>query len=229
MCPYRFAAAKWNVVAGFGTIPRPVRLGYPIMLDVSRRLSVIVGGGQVAARKARGLLDAGATRVRVVSPTFCDEMPAGVERVEGPFEPRHLDGAALVFAATARPDVNAAVIAEARRVGALVSRADADADEPGDFATPATARQGDLMLTVSTGGAPALAALVRDRLVNQVDPAWPAMAAAMKALRPRVLASGWPIERRRDAFRTLATDQAFEVLRAGGMEGVWEWLVRAQA
>jgi siroheme synthase (precorrin-2 oxidase/ferrochelatase) len=105
-----------------------------------------------------------------------------------------------------------------------VSRADGDADEPGDFATPATARQGELMVTVGTGGAPALAALVRDRLIERIDPAWPAMASAMKALRPRVLGSGWPIDRRRAAFQRLVTDEAFDVLRTSGVEGLWDWL-----
>jgi precorrin-2 dehydrogenase/sirohydrochlorin ferrochelatase len=189
---------------------------------------VIVGGGPVAARKARALLDAGATRVRVVSPTFCEAMPAEVERVVGTYDPAHLKGAALVFAATALPEVNEAVVHEAHRIGALANRADGDEDAAGDFTTPATARAGDVVLTVSTGGSPALAAVVRDALREKVDAAWVAMADAMRDLRPRVLNSGWPIDRRRAAFRRLATDEAFNVLRARGVEGAWEWLTRTE-
>src|SRR5438874_11292581 len=60
----------WIVPPLFARIQSPVRCAYPLMLDLRDRLVVIVGGGAVAARKARGLLDAGATRVRVISPTF---------------------------------------------------------------------------------------------------------------------------------------------------------------
>jgi hypothetical protein len=52
------------------------------MLDVTDRLVVIVGGGPVAARKAAGVLEAGATRVRCVAPAFDPAVPETVERVE---------------------------------------------------------------------------------------------------------------------------------------------------
>jgi precorrin-2 dehydrogenase/sirohydrochlorin ferrochelatase len=194
------------------------------MLDVSHRLIVIVGGGRVAARKAKGLLDAGATRVRVVSPAFSETMPPGVERVTRAYEPGDLDGASLTFAATDRPDVNQAVVRDANRLGVLVNRADADEENPGDFSTPATLREGDLVLTVSAGGSPALAATVRDGIRTRLDPRWIAMAAAMRNLRPRILAGGASIDRRRAAFRDLASDEALDVLNRGGVEQLWTWL-----
>ncbi len=78
------------------------------MLDVSARPIVIVGGGRVAARKARLLVDCGATRVRVVAPFFAAELPLGLELVEAHYQPEHLYGASLVFAATNDPKVNGA-------------------------------------------------------------------------------------------------------------------------
>ena len=201
-----------------------MRAAYPLMLDVSSRLVVIVGGGGVAARKCRGLLDAGATRVRVVSPAFCEGLPGGLERVEGEYEPRWLDGASLAFAATDRPEVNQAVVRDARRMGILVNRADADDDEPGDFATPALFREGELVVTVSAGGAPALAAAVRDDLRHSLRPRWAAMAGAMRSLRPRIRDSGAAIEHRRAAFRDLASPEAMDVLERGGVETLWSWL-----
>src|SRR6188472_3298338 len=96
------------------------------MLDVTDRLVVIVGGGAVAVRKVKGLLEAGATRVRIVSPAFHDEMPdaPGVERVHGTFEPGHLDGASLVFAVTSLAKVNERVTDEAKARGIWVNRSD---------------------------------------------------------------------------------------------------------
>jgi precorrin-2 dehydrogenase/sirohydrochlorin ferrochelatase len=194
------------------------------MLDVSSRLIVIVGGGGVAARKARGLLEAGATRVRVVSPAFCETMPAGIERVGREYQTGDLDGASLAFAATDRPEVNQAVVRDANHLGILVNRADADDEAPGDFSTPAVLRDGELVVTVSAGGSPALAAVVRDGLRDRLEPRWVTMASVMRELRPRILDGGAAIEIRRAAFRDLASDDAMAVLERGGIDELWSWL-----
>jgi precorrin-2 dehydrogenase / sirohydrochlorin ferrochelatase len=194
------------------------------MLDLADRLVVIVGGGAVAARKANGLIEAGATRLRVVSPTFCEQIPAVLERVEQAYDPQHLTGATLVFAATDRPEVNQAVVRDAHRLGLLVNRADADEEEPGDFTTPAVLRDGELLVTVSAGGSPALAAAIRDRIKEQVQAKWVTMAAAMQELRPRILASGAAIDQRRNAFRDLASDEAMDLLERRGLDELWSWL-----
>lgn len=196
-----------------------------MMLDLSERVVVIVGGGAVAARKARGLIEAGAGCVRCVAPTFHEGIPAEVQRVGESYRAAHLDGAALVFAATDRADVNDAVVRDAHARNLLVNRADAgaDTDSPGDFVIPATHVSGALTLTVSAGS-PALSAFVRDRLAASVDPRWEMMATLMRALRPRVLSAGLEIEKRREIFRDLATDAALAVLGDGGPDALRAWL-----
>src|SRR5258708_7438706 len=131
------------------------------MLDVSERLIVIIGGGSVAARKAKGLLDAGAMRVRIVAPDFCSDIPGSIERITESYDVRLLEGAGLVFAATDNPEVNAAVVRDAHRLGLLVCRADYADEDAGDFSTPAVLREDDLVVTVSASGNPTLAAAVR--------------------------------------------------------------------
>ena len=195
------------------------------MLDVTDRLAVIVGGGAVAARKARGLLEAGARRVRCVSPDFAPDMPESVERVREAYEPRHLEGAVLAFAATDLPAVNDAVVRDARARGVLVSRADADDDHPGDFTTPAKLRQGPVVVSVSTGGSPALSVLIRNGLLERWDPRWTRMADMMLSLRRQIIEHLDEPEGRRAAFRDLATDEALNVLDAGGVAAVVKWLI----
>ena len=197
-----------------------------MLLDVSDRLVVIIGGGGVASRKATGLIEAGAKRVRAVSPTFVPQMPSGVERVEARYEPRHLDGAALVFAATDSAEVNETVVKECRARGVWVNRADADEDQPADFSTPARWKEGNLLLTVSTGGSPALAAAVRDWVAEHLPKGLVRMAGAMELIRPTVLNSGLSIEERRTIFRALATPEAVEALETEGMDGLVRWLGR---
>ena len=204
-----------------------MRHAYPIMLDVTDRLVVVVGGGAVAARKAAGVLDAGATRVRCVSPTFDPAMPESVERVDATYEPAHLEGAGLVFAATDLPAVNDSVVRDARSRGILVSRADVDEQDPGDFTVPAKWRSGPATLAVSAGGSPALAAMVRDRLSQQWDPRWTRMAEVMAWVRPRLRdAATIAPTLRRDILRDLASDEAIEVLGTDGVKGLVDWVIR---
>ena len=195
---------------------------YPLMLDVVHRCIVIVGGGDVAIRKARGLINAGATNLIIVSPTVRDGIPATVRIIAERFESRHLEGAALVFAATDSAEVNDAVVREAHRRGVMVNRADSSESTPGDFSTPAAWREGPMTLTVSTDGSPALAAMVRDELASRIDPGWISMAAAMTTLRPMMLSKMTPV-RRREAFRDLATGDAIKQL-GDGMDALRRWL-----
>jgi precorrin-2 dehydrogenase/sirohydrochlorin ferrochelatase len=204
-------------------IDPPVRCAYPLMLDVSQRPIVIIGGGSVASRKAKGLLDAGATRITIIAPEFCDAVPTSVQRITAPYTADHLTGAGLIFAATDNPDVNAAIVRDAHQRGLLVSRADSTDEDAGDFSTPAILRDENLVVTVSTGGSPTLAAALRDEIESQLDPRWTKMASAMQTLRPRALAVA-SIERRRDILRDMATPAAMDILDKDGVEALWQWL-----
>jgi len=138
--------------------------GYPVLLDLRDRLVVVVGAGSVGRRKIAGLLDAGA-RVRLVSrdpvPPTC--WLCRIELHLRPFHPDDLDGATLAFAATGSAEVDGEVLAAARARGIPANLA--AAPDAGDFTLPATLHLGELTVAVATGGrAPALAALVRDRI-----------------------------------------------------------------
>jgi len=195
-----------------------------MMLDVTGRRVVIIGGGAVAARKARGLLEAGATTIRCVAPEFCDEIPKEVERVRESYQPCHLDGANLVFAATDRPDVNDSVVRDAHARNLLVNRADVDEQDPGDFIVPAKLNRGEVTLTISAGS-PALSALIRDRLHELFDPRWEQMAGAMRELRPFIKAANPQVSMRRAIFRELASEEALNVVADRGTAGLREWLL----
>jgi siroheme synthase-like protein len=200
-----------------------MRQGYPILLDLSRRPVVIIGGGAVASRKAAGVLAAGAQNVRAVAPKFAKDFPAEVTKITGDFSPEHLEGAGIVFAATDSPTVNDSVVAEAQKRNILVGRADADDDETADFVAPAVLRLGAVTVAVSASGSPALAAALRDQLSGALTDDWINLAGAMYLLRPAIKASGLPIARRREIFRTLATEEAAIQNRAGIQE-LWAWI-----
>lgn len=195
---------------------------YPIYLDLSLRRIVIVGGGAVASRKAAGLLAAGAVGVRAVATRFVRDFPGEVEKIESAYSAANLEGADLVFAATDSSQVNDAVVADARARGALVQRVEAEDENAGDFVVPAVLRCGAITVAVSAG-APALAAVVRDRLAGCIGDEWVNLADALRRLRPTIKSSGLPAERRRQILRALATQDAATALANGGTRGLWAW------
>lgn len=140
---------------------------YPVALELSGRRCVVVGGGTEAERRARGLLEAGAS-VTVIAeeatPGLGDLARRGeLTRVAGPFRRGDLHGAFLVVAASGAGARNAAVYAEAEAERVLCNAVD-DVTHC-HFAVPSILRRGELLLAVSTGGrAPALAKRLRRRL-----------------------------------------------------------------
>ncbi len=162
---------------------------YPIALDLKDRLVVVVGGGSVAERKVRGLLQAGA-RARVVATTATSWLREAsgrgeLELILRPFEPDDLDGARLAFAATDVPGVNAAVVAAARARQVLVD--DASGSTPGDFATALAHRAGPLTFSVDTGGvSPSFAVRLLGELRERYDERYARAAAALGRVRDYV-------------------------------------------
>ncbi len=136
---------------------------YPVFLKLAGLRVVVVGGGEVAAHKVIGLLDAGA-RVAIVAPVFCDSLRArtDVERREKSFEPADLDHARWVVAA-ATPAVNRSVAEAAEARGLFVNAVDDPAHASAYLG--GVVRRGDVTVAISTGGdAPALAGLLREAL-----------------------------------------------------------------
>jgi hydroxymethylbilane synthase len=171
---------------------------YPINLRVQGRRALIVGGGNVAERKLRGVLDAGAEAV-LVSPAVTAGIVAlaaegRVRVIERCFVPDDIAGAFLVFAATDDPAVNADVTRRARAAGALVN--DAGAARNGDFTTPAVHRSGALTVSVASDGlAPSFTKRVRDELAVVFDTRYARAAATLGRLRERVAAVVPPASR----------------------------------
>lgn len=144
---------------------------YPINLDVRGKKCAVVGGGEVALRKIRSLVEAGAL-VTVVAPDIC----AGVEELvdcgkifwrRENFSPEMLADEIILIAATDNPAVNrhAAEIAQAKKILANVVNSDG-----GNFFVPSQIQRGELLLTISTGGnSPAFAKFLRQMLEAELD------------------------------------------------------------
>ncbi len=144
---------------------------YPLLLDLSGRRAVVVGGGPVADRRTRGLLDAGAN-VLVVAPELCEDLAllAGDDRIT--WLPREyatgdLDGAWVVQTATGDVAADAQVAADADAGGIWCVRASSAARSAAW--TPATAHVDDVTVAVSAGRDPRRARAIKDRIASQLQ------------------------------------------------------------
>jgi precorrin-2 dehydrogenase/sirohydrochlorin ferrochelatase len=192
---------------------------FPLFLDMTDRLAVVVGGGAVGRRKAAAALSAGA-RVRLVclEARPSDESHPSLDWVTGPYTAAHLDGATLVFAA-GPAELNARVVADARARGVWVNAA----NDPGasDFLVPSTVRRGRLLVAVGTGGAaPGLARSIRRQLEEQFDEAFGQWVALLAELRPVVLACVPDAGRRRTLFERWCQPEWLDRLRREGVDVV---------
>ncbi|MBO0788428.1 MAG: uroporphyrinogen-III C-methyltransferase [Actinobacteria bacterium] len=137
-------------------------MSYPLALDLTGRRAVVVGGGQVALRRARGLLAAGA-EVTVIAPDVLPELASLDVTVRNRiFRNGDLAGCWLAHAATSDPAVNAAVAAEAEAARIWCVRAD-DAQSSAAW-VPAVTRHGEVTVAVTAGGDPRRAARLRSAI-----------------------------------------------------------------
>lgn len=139
---------------------------FPFFVDLSGRNGLIVGGGAVALRKARGLLPYG-PRLRVAAPEISPGFQElqGVELMRRPFERADLEGRAFAVAATDDRALNhlVAELCGGMRIPVNV----ADSREDSTFLFPALLRRGELSVGVcASGAAPAAAACIRDRFAQ---------------------------------------------------------------
>ena len=108
--------------------------GYPIELNLNGRTALVVGLGMVGRRKAAGLLAAQA-RVVGVDPSPESDVPSEIDLRIEVYRAEHLEGVCLAFA-SATAEVNARVVADAKRAGIWVNSASDPND--GDFNVPAS-------------------------------------------------------------------------------------------
>lgn len=206
---------------------------YPVIIQLAGRRVIVIGAGEVALRKVGDLLRCGA-RVSVIAPSMHEGFAALVDHygdrlglIRREYRRGDIADSLLVFAATDDETVNRAVFNEARERTILVNAA----DDPSNcsFFIPSTYRKGDLLMSISTGGAsPALAARLRRELQQyipeHIDTILEALNAARQMLKHDGLFAHLDTVRRGEIMKAIVNDDGWlEELRIachqGGLEG----------
>jgi len=216
---------------------------FPLFADMRGRRVLLVGGGEVAERKARLLLGTGA-RVDLVAPRLTDWLSSRASRNSesdiGPhgggelrllasaFEPRQVDGAVLAVAATSDAGLNARVAAAADARNVLVNVVD-DAHNS-SFIVPAIVDRSPLVVAISSGGvAPVLARLMRERLEAMLEPSLGRLAALLERWRERIRRTLPDIAERRRLYEVALRGEVAEYSRGNRPEAAERALARLLA
>jgi len=170
---------------------------YPIFLNTTGKKCVVVGGGQVALRRVRALLEYRAN-VELISPELCPELgqlaeSGEIQILHREYQAGDLKGAVIAIAATDDSDINLQVVKEAQSKGVLVNVV--DAPESSDFILPSYVRRGDVTIAISTAGrSPALARKIRTRLEKDFGTEYASLALLIDEVRAEVKRQGIKVD-----------------------------------
>ena len=200
---------------------------YPIFLNIQGRKCVVVGGGEVAERKARALADQGAS-VTVISARVCDGLARLAEQgtiqiSRRDYQSGDLEDALIAIAATDDPMVNMEVAREGRERGVLTNVV--DDPEHSDFIVPSLLRRGDISIAVSTGGkSPALARRIRTELEQSFASEYASLALLISEVRQELKRDGIHVDG--NAWqRSLDLEPLLDMLKKGEIKQAKEKLL----
>ena len=201
----------------------------PLFLDLSDAPCLVVGGGDVAARKIRSLIDAGA-RVTVVAPVLADATAEIAKRHDldialREFEETDVRGQLLVIAATGDADVNRRAFAACRERRVLVNTVDDAALSTAIF--PSIVNRGPVTVAVSTGGAsPTLARRIREQIEALLPAATGRLAEFLGGRRARVREAVPGIDARRRLWDDVLDSNVPALIAAGNEQAADAELMR---
>jgi precorrin-2 dehydrogenase / sirohydrochlorin ferrochelatase len=199
---------------------------YPMMVDLTDRWCLIVGGGMVAERKASSLLQVGAN-VLIVSPTITPflQMRVGQTRItwrQRSYQTRDGKNCVLVIAATNQWRVNRLVYQDAKVRGQWINVV--DQPELCNFTVPSTIHRGKLRICVSTHGAsPMLAKRIRRELEARYGQEYELYLDLMQEMRSRLQREVKDSRLRYQLLKELTADRWIDDCRTDP-DKVREWM-----
>lgn len=194
---------------------------YPVLLKLSGRLCVVIGGGKVAERKVKSLLECEAS-IRLISPDLTPGLAMLVNKKmidykQGNYTDADLDGAFLVIAATNKKEVNDSVYAECLKKRILINVVDAPSKT--NFIVPSTMRTGSLSISVSTDGkSPLMARLIREELESFYTQEFGLFLDFLADIREQVIVNFQDKNIKQKIFSNLVDKETFRLLRQGYLE-----------
>ncbi|MDX1489969.1 MAG: siroheme synthase CysG [Pseudohongiellaceae bacterium] len=199
----------------------------PIFLNVREQTCLLVGGGEVAYRKAVLLNRAGA-KLRVVALEICEELRELIEQGQGEsfvreFQLSDLDGAFLVIAGTDNQELNELVSIEAKKRGMPVNVV--DAPKLCSFIVPAIVDRSPVVIAISSGGSsPILTRKLKERLEILIPAAYGRLALMLGEYRTKVKTTISDFKKRTRFWERILSGPMQEMVFSGKEEEAREYI-----
>jgi len=191
---------------------------YPAFIDLRNKSAVVIGGGSVAERKVRSLVEAGAN-VRVISP----EITTGLAKLRDRGILKHtkrtyIKGdskkAFIVIAGTSSPLVNKKIADEAECLVNVIN-----VPSEGNFIVPSLVRQGALTIAISTEGAsPAISKAIRKEIEGLYGKEYGRYLRFVEKVRQETLTDIKDSRKRKKILNFLASEEILARLRKKGFK-----------
>lgn len=190
----------------------------PLFYKADKRLVLLVGGGQIALRKAKLLLRSGC-RLRLVAPEICSELEKLLRAEEHEvyvrdYQNGDMEKVVLVVGATDNLALNRQIAKDADDAHIPVNVV----DQPDlcSFIFPSIVDRSPLLIAVSSGGnSPVLARLIRSRLETLIPSAYGELAAFLGRFRAKVKAKIKSLPVRMRFWERVINGPVAEMLLAG--------------
>jgi len=193
---------------------------YPAFLNLHGKKAVVVGGGNIAERKALSLLKAGAI-VTIVSPAITARLSKEKEKknlthIARAYRKGDLRGSVLAIAATDDPFVNTRVAKDSPSLVNVV-----DVPKECSFIAPSVIKRGPMTIAISTGGvSPAFSKTIRQELEKIYGPEIGQYLSFVGSIRKKALAGISDSKKRERFLKDLASARTVQTLRSAGFEAV---------
>ena len=216
-------------------------MSYPINLDIDGKICIVLGGGHVAFRKVKGLLNAGG-KVILISPEICEDIKKLVEddQIEWKcqsYSSNCLPKGLILIAATDNPKINQLAAIEASNKNMLINivnsslnnlkRFNVDSNNNSAFRIPHSAlftvpsviHKNNLTLTISTEGlSPALSKSIRQHLETQFNDNFAQWLERLSKIRDEVKNIIKDANTREEFWRNVMSNENFSLAQNGELD-----------
>ncbi|MGH4139103.1 precorrin-2 dehydrogenase/sirohydrochlorin ferrochelatase family protein [Clostridium sp.] len=200
---------------------------YPMMINIKNDKCLVVGGGNVAFRKIRDLMEYGG-KITLISTKINEEIKHLIETsdkriiyIEDDYKKKYIKDAFIVIAATNDKGVNLQVAKDCAQKDILVNVV--DDLECSKFIVPAKVKRGDLTITVSTNGkCPFYSKLLRKKLELQFDDSYSTITNILGDFRKSLLLNIESSSNRKEIMASIDVEYYIKRLKEVGEEGVRE-------
>ena len=190
----------------------------PVFLRLNNEAALVVGGGDVAARKVGLLLQAGA-RVTVIAPELCNELTelareGAIAHLSESYRDGMVQSYRLAIAATNDSGTNRKVYEQANASNIPVNVV--DHPDQCSFIMPSIVDRSPIVIAISTGGnSPVLARMIRTRLEALIPGSYGRLAALAQKYRSAVKERFEKVELRKNFWERVLEGSVGEMALSG--------------